>query len=139
MPDSSVFFALIRWLHLSSVATLIGGLLYARFVIAPSENFLGEEARVKLDEAAAAHFRPIVIAAIVCLVISGILNYLHKGGQTVTYHALFGIKILLALHVFAVAILIAQPGNKRRNRQMFGAAISGLTIILISNYLKFIA
>ena len=55
------------------------------------------------------------------------------------YHALFGLKILLALHVFAVAILIAQPGNTKRNRQMFGAAVSGLTVILISNYLKGIA
>jgi hypothetical protein len=48
-------------------------------------------------------------------------------------------KIVLALHVFAVSILIAQPGNKRRNRQMVGAIISGLTVILISNYLKGIA
>jgi uncharacterized membrane protein len=139
MPDSSAFFALIRWLHLSSVATLIGGLMYARFVIAPSESHLSEEARVTLDERAAAHFRPVAFGAIICLVVSGLLNYIRKGGQTPLYHALFGVKILLALHVFAVAILIAQPGNKRRNRQMFGAAVSGLTIILISGYLKFIA
>jgi putative copper export protein len=131
--------ALMRWLHLSSVATLVGGLLYARFVIAPSESFLPPDAHATLDDRAAAHFRPIVFTAMVCLVISGLFNYMTKPGHSVLYHALFGVKILLALHVFAVAILIAQPGNKRRNRQMFGAAISGLTIILISNYLKGIA
>ena len=131
--------ALMRWLHLSSVAALIGGILYARFVIAPSERFLPDDAHLTLDERAAAHFRPIVFAAITCLVISGLYNLLTHPGHSALYHALFGTKILLALHVFAVAILIAQPGNKRRNRQMFGAAISGLTVILISNYLKGIA
>jgi hypothetical protein len=59
-----------------------------------------------------------------------------KPGRSTLFHALFGIKILLALHVFSVSILIAQPGNKRRNRQMFGAAVSGLIILLIASYLK---
>lgn len=131
-----ILIPLMRWLHLSSVAALVGGILYARFVIAPSESFLPPDAHATLDERAAAHFRPVVFAAIVCLVCSGLFNYMIRPGHTPLYHALFGVKILLALHVFAVAILIAQPGNKRRNRQMFGAAISALTVILISNYLK---
>jgi uncharacterized membrane protein len=134
-----VLLTLMRWLHLSAMAALVGGVLYARFVIAPSENFLPGEARTKLDEAAAAHFRPVVWAAIVCLIVSGMFNYMLKSGHTVVYHVLFGLKILLALHIFAVAILIARPGNKKRNRLMFGAAVSGLTVILISNYLKFIS
>ena len=54
-------------------------------------------------------------------------------------HALFGLKILLVLHVFSVAILAAAPRNPRRARQLFGAAVSGLTIVLISAYLKGIA
>jgi hypothetical protein len=45
-------------------------------------------------------------------------------GRSSAYHILFGVKILLALHVFAVAILIAAPKNPRRARQMFGAAVS---------------
>lgn len=134
-----ILIPLMRWLHLSSVATLVGGILYARFVIAPSESFLPPDARVTLDERAAAHFRPVVFTAITCLVISGLFNYMTKPGHSVLYHALFGMKILLALHVFSVAILIAQPGNKRRNRQMLGASISALIIIMISNYLKGIA
>ena len=39
------------------------------------------------------------------LVLSGVYNYLSKPGHSVWYHALFGIKILLVLHVFSVAIL----------------------------------
>ena len=134
-----ILIPLMRWLHLSSVVTLVGGILYARFVIAPSESFLPVDAHITLVERAAAHFRPVVFGSIICLVISGLFNYIIKPGHTALFHALFGIKILLALHVFAVAILIAQPGNKRRNRQMFGAAVSGLTIILIAGFLKGIA
>ena len=130
---------LMRWVHLSSMATLLGGILYARFVMSPSEASLPPDSRVTLDERAAAHFRPVVFTAMAGLVVSGLFNYMTKPGHSMLYHALFGLKILLALHVFAVAILIAQPGNKRRNRQMFGAAISGLTVVLISNYLKGIA
>jgi hypothetical protein len=70
------------------------------------------------------------------LVLSGIYNFLIKPGHQPIYHMLFGVKILLVLHVFSVAILATAPKNPRRARQLFGAAISGLTIILISAYLK---
>ena len=73
------------------------------------------------------------------LVLSGLYNYLSKPGHSAWYHALFGVKILLVLHVFSVAILAAAPKNPRRARQLFGAAVSGLTIVLISAYLKGIA
>jgi hypothetical protein len=51
---------------------------------------------------------------------------------------LLGIKLLLVMHVFAVAILISRPHNPRRARMMAGAAISGLAIIAISAYLRHI-
>jgi competence protein ComGC len=57
----------------------------------------------------------------------------------VRYHAAFGVKMLLVLHVFSVAILVTAPNNPRRARQLLGAAVSGLAILLISAYLKGIA
>ena len=131
--------ALMRWVHISSAVTLIGGIVYARFVMIPAEASLSPDARTALDDSAAAHFRPVVFAAMAGLVLSGLYNYLSKPGHSVWYHALFGIKILLVLHVFSVAILAAAPKNPRRARQLFGAAVSGLTIVLISAYLKGIA
>jgi len=130
--------ALMRWVHISSAVTLVGGILYARFVMIPSVA-LSHDAPADLEEKAAAHFRPLVFAAMVGLVISGIFNYLSKPGHSVLYSSLFGVKILLALHVFSVAILVTAPKNPRRARQLFGAAISGLTIVLIAAYLKGIA
>ena len=128
--------AIMRWVHISSVVTLIGGILYSRFVMTPAAGSLSPGARSALDTSAAAHFRPVAFAAMAGLVLSGLFNFLAKPGHSSTYYILFGVKILLALHVFSVAILIAAPQNPRRARQMFGAAVSGLAIILLSAYLK---
>jgi uncharacterized membrane protein len=131
--------ALMRWVHISSVVTLLGGIAYARWVMIPAARSLSPDARTALDESAAKHFRPAVFAAMAGLVFSGIFNYLSKPGHSVLYHALFGVKMLLALHVFSMAILVTAPKNARRGRQLFGAAISGLAILLIAAYLKGIA
>jgi hypothetical protein len=128
--------AVMRWVHLSSVVTLIGGIFYARFVLTPAGLSLPPDARSTLDEGTSIGFRPVVFAAITGLVLSGIYNFLAKPGHSVLYHVLFGVKMLLALHVFSIAILATAPKNPRRARQLFGAAISGLTIVLISAYLK---
>src|SRR5664280_3622078 len=96
--------AIMRWVHLSSVVTRIGGIVYARLVMIPAARSLSPDARTALDESAAKHFRPAVFAAMAGLVISGIFNYVSKPGHSVRYHALFGIKMLLALHVFSMAI-----------------------------------
>jgi uncharacterized membrane protein len=130
--------ALMRWVHISSAVTLIGGIVYARFVMIPAEASLSPDARTALDDSAAAHFRPVVFAAMAGLVLSGLYNYLSKPGHSVWYHALFGVKILLVLHVFSVAILAAAPKSST-GAAVVGAAVSGLTIVLISAYLKGIA
>jgi hypothetical protein len=41
--------------------------------------------------------------------------------------------------VLSVTILATAPNNVRRGRQLFGAAISGSVIVLISAFLKGIA
>jgi uncharacterized BrkB/YihY/UPF0761 family membrane protein len=45
---------------------------------------------------------------------------------------LFGIKMLLALHVFVVTIIATKPNNDRRSRQLMGVVISGILILIIS-------
>jgi hypothetical protein len=57
-------------------------------------------------------------------------------GHTPTYHILLGVKLLLVMHVFAVAFLVTQPKNPRRARLMAGTVVSGLIIIAISAYLR---
>jgi uncharacterized membrane protein len=127
---------IMRWLHIASVVTLIGGILYWRLALTPAASGLAPETRDALAGNAASAFRPIAFVAMAFLLISGIYNILSAPGHSVLYHTLLGIKLLLVAHVFAVTILIVQPKNPRRTRMLTGVMISGLTIILISAYLR---
>jgi uncharacterized membrane protein len=60
---------------------------------------------MRVNDAASERFRGWVFAAIAVLLITGIYNYLHTGAHTPRYHILLGIKLLLALHVFASVLL----------------------------------
>jgi uncharacterized membrane protein len=131
--------ALMRWIHLLSVITLLGGVMFWRFVMDPSTKKISPEDHRELEEGAASHFRPIVFTIMGTLVVSGLYNFMIKPGHTFLYHMLFGIKMLLVLHVLSVVILATAPNNARRGRQLFGASISGLIIVAISAYLKGIA
>jgi putative copper export protein len=133
---SDALYVIMHWLHISSVAALVGGLLYARLAMSPASGTFAPEAREALSERAAAAFRPVVIAAIAGLLVSGMYNILSSPGHSVRYHIALGIKVLLAVHVFAVSLLIVRPNHPRRARLMTGALLSGFTIILISVYLR---
>ena len=86
----------------------------------------------------------MVYAAIAGLVVSGLYNFLTRTGHTRYFEMWFGIKVLLALHVFAGAILAVKSSNAtpqaetQRARRMTGVIITGLLVILISAYLRLI-
>ena len=130
---------IMRWMHLSSMATLLGGILYWRLVLAPASRALPADALAALGDKAAIIFRPLVWASIGGLLVSGIYRLLTAPGPPPIYHMIFGIKMLLALHVFAVAILIARPANPRRTRMLTGTVISGLLIVLLSAWLRYLS
>ena len=133
---SDALIVLMRWLHISSMATLVGGFLYSRMAITPAAQALTPDSREALGDRAAESFRPFALAAMVGLVLSGTYNLLATPGHTPRYHALLGVKLLLVLHVFAVTLLITRPANPRRARLTAGALVSGLAIVLISAYLR---
>jgi cytochrome bd-type quinol oxidase subunit 2 len=133
-----VLSVIMRWLHFSSLATLIGGILYGRLVLLPASAVLAPDEREALADRAAAAFRPFVVAAICGFILSGVYNILTHPGHRPIYHVLLGVKLLLVLHVFTNALLIVRPGNPHRARMMTSVAISGLAIIAISAYLAHI-
>jgi hypothetical protein len=117
---------------------LIGGMIFGRMVMAQAADGLAADSREGLMDRAALLYRPLVFTAMAALLISGSYNILANRGHTPLYHMVLGIKLLLVMHVFAVAVLITRPHNPRRPRMMAGAAISGLAIIAISGYLRHI-
>lgn len=133
---ADVINVVMRWLHIASVVTLIGGMLYASAIMAAAAGALAADAAQTLAEKAAARFRPLVWTTIAALVVSGVYNVVTTPGHSGRYKLLLVIKLLLVLHVFAAAALAVRPNNPRRFRQMKGAFISGLVIIAISAYLR---
>lgn len=133
---ADVLGVIVRWLHIASVVTLIGGMLYASMVMTVSAAGLPKDAAETFFNRAAARFRPLVWTAIIALVLSGAYNLITTPGHSPRYKLLFVLKLLLVLHVFSAALLAVRPNNPRRARQMTGAFLSGLIIILISAYLR---
>jgi hypothetical protein len=108
----------MRWLHLASIAVLLGGVFYAAAVVGDMSN----------------RFKPIAYVAMGGILISGFYNYLSKASFPPHYHMWFGIKMLLVLHVFSVVVVY-----KGKRRLLTGAAIAGAIIIGISEYLRWIS
>lgn len=127
---------LMRWLHITSVVTLIGGMLFARLVLVPAIASLPPAEQASIGDAMAARYRSLLYLAVIFLLGSGIYNFYMNLGRGPLYQALLGIKLLLVLHVFVVGILIVKPQNAKRARQMTGIVISGVIIIAISAVLR---
>src|SRR6266851_7735814 len=121
----------MRWIHITSVVTLIGGFIYARFALAPVLSTLGESEGGRLSRRVIESFRPLLYTVLVTVLGSGLYNYLNKASYPPHYHMWIGIKFLFVLHIFAVAILYTLPtsGPDKRTRSLTGIAISGLIVI----------
>jgi uncharacterized membrane protein len=126
----------MRWLHLASVATLIGGFFFGSLILRGAGKVLPPEAAASVSENAASRFRPWLWIAIAALTLSGLYNVVTMPGHTTRYHVVLAIKLLLVAHVFAAGLLAMRPQNPRRVRQMTGAFLSGFVVILLSAYLR---
>lgn len=123
----------MRAIHILSVITLLGGIIFWRFV-ADGDN--------TSSSGLAARWRTLAYASIGGVLLSGLYNFGYKMNSVAlprSYHAVFGIKFLLALHVFAVALLLTKETNTRRRRQLTGIAISGTVIVILSAILRYLS
>ncbi|MDZ4779216.1 MAG: hypothetical protein SGJ19_03080 [Planctomycetia bacterium] len=101
----------LRWIHILSAATTIGGVMLIRFALLPAADALLDDARRKLHDGVRARWKLVVHAAIGLLLLSGFLNFfmyslgMFPSGspESKLYNALFGVKALLAFGVFGLA------------------------------------
>ncbi len=100
-------------MHIASMALLIGGAAFLRLIVRPGIARSPEPDA--LVSRFAAGFKPLVFAAVVGIVGSGIFNLFARPGHTKFYHMLFGIKMLLAAHVFAAGFLMVKSGTSAEN------------------------
>ena len=130
------FNIVMRFLHIVSVVTLLGGFIAWRLAMIPATAPLGDDMRTRIGNAIAAAWRPVFFTAVGGILLSGIYNYMNKTGMPPAWHAVIGVKFLLVLHVFAVGFLVTGPNNAKRSRQLTGIVISGVVIVALSAVLR---
>jgi uncharacterized membrane protein len=135
---AAVLGVFMRWLHIVSAMTILGGFVYARYVIAPALAGYPAGEAATLSNRSVAQFRPILYTAIVTILISGLYNYLTKPAYPPHYHMVIGIKFLVVLHIFATSVLYTIPNANEGNRlrRLTALVISGAIVVLISADLR---
>lgn len=145
----------LRWAHILGAVIAIGGLAFARFGLLPALADFDEETRTKIHESIRRRWLPWVIGAITLLLVSGLANFLlfnslvkeqgWAGGtwmRQTSYHALFGVKFLLAMAVFYFASGLVGRGQGtqwiRDNRATWLTVTLGMAvgIVMLSGWMR---
>lgn len=150
---SQLYLAGLRWAHILAAMVAVGGLFYARFGLLPAMHVLDEESRQKLHEGIRKRWLPWVIGSITLLLASGLANFLlfndaaraWEDGtwmKETRYHALFGVKFLLALGVFYFASGLVGRGEgtawmrANRGKWLSVTLVLAVAIVMLSGWMR---
>jgi len=112
---------LFRWAHLGAATVLIGGAVFSRFILMPAASELPDDQHQALKERLRVRWAKFVHSGIGLLILSGFYNFFtqmkgHKGQME--YHALIGVKMLLAFAAFYLAsVLVGRSPRSARYRE----------------------
>jgi putative copper export protein len=133
-----------RWLHLLAAVAGVGGILFMLLALTPGLREAG--AAPEVADAVRRRFKPVAHASIGLLLLTGFYNYLwvaapklHGTSFAGSYHMVMGIKILLSLVLFTIAILLLAPMpamQAKRSQWLATNAILGLVILALAAYLR---
>jgi uncharacterized membrane protein len=138
---------ILRYMHILGAIALMGGTIFMRFGLSPTLVQLPDAERAKLHEQVRSFWAKFIHISIALLLISGITNlglaakYDFHGWP---YSMVGGIKMLLALPIFAIASLLAGRGNAAKKIQAnprlwlnINLALA-LSMVLIGGVLRFV-
>ncbi len=112
---------LFRWMHILPAIIAVGATIFMRVALVPALGELPDAERQRFHEAIRARWSKWVMGCITFLLISGFYNFFTLNARykfPPLYHPLFGIKVLLALGIFAIAsILSGRSSTAQRVRQ----------------------
>jgi uncharacterized membrane protein len=130
-----------RWIHILAAITAVGGTIFMRMALLPSVSELADDARKQLHAAVRGRWAKFVMGSIAFLIISGLYNiYVIEtqkkipAGDSGLYHALFGIKFLLAFGIFFIASALVgrSPAFERiRQKARFWLTLNMTLAILV--------
>lgn len=144
--DFEFFLAVLsRFVHVATAIVLVGGSVFTLLVLLPAGRQIDEGSHAQLLAAVIQRWKRYVHLGIVLFLISGIYNYmqaieLHPGDGP--YHAMMGIKMLLALVVFFIAAALVGRSAKlegvrrQRGKWLTALVLIALVIVAISGFLK---
>jgi len=138
----------MRWIHVLCAVAAGGGILFYWIVLAPAaRKALSPEQFTALREPMMRRLKMIIHPSIVLFLASGFYNYLVvlrplHDGQAI-YHALFGVKFLLAIAVFALAIVLTSTrrwSENLRNGKVGWLLLSlgVIAVVMVGGYMKLI-
>lgn len=135
---------LMQWLHLGGVIVGVGGVAFVRFILLRAAPALPPEQRGPFMAKVAGRFNPVLWTAIGVIALSGFYNMASslQAGVDARYQAVLGIKVLLALVLFAIAFLITLPFpalagiQKQRPRWLLVNLALAALIVLLSAALR---
>ena len=87
----NVYFALLDWIHLLAAVVWIGGIIFYVMILFPSSLVLDPPQRGKLMGAIMKRYAPITWAAIILLIVTGILINIERGIATISLSSTYGI------------------------------------------------
>jgi uncharacterized membrane protein len=134
-----------RIVHVLTAVTLVGGSIFTLWVLMPSVKVFSGDEHSRLADAIRGRWKRFIHGGIALFLITGFYNYfraipLHRGDGL--YHAMMGIKMLLALGVFFLAAAMvgrsARLESMRKNRATWlpVLVIVAVVIVAISGFLK---
>ncbi|MBI2165463.1 MAG: hypothetical protein HYU29_03545 [Chloroflexi bacterium] len=152
MTLSDGFLLVIRWLHALAAVAWVGGSLFYLMVLRPAIRRQAERAQ-ELSQAVAAEFRTLVDLCILVLLLTGAIlafDRLSRRYTDVNYVVVLGIKVALAIWMFALAWALRRPerylvysrpsetSSKSSPLRRVARLASGANLILILGILVFL-
>lgn len=113
----------LRFFHIMAAITAIGGAIFQYFALAPSLGEINDDnQRQQIRERIRNRWAKFVHISIALLLVTGAVNFvllaMPPKVEPMPYHALFGIKFLLALVIFFIAsVLVGKSEGFARMKQ----------------------
>ena len=109
MDTGLIIDVLLRWMHIFAAIAGVGGMIFQRVALVPAVAELPEDLRLRLHVAVRTRWARVVQGAILFLLVSGLVNFVGivRNYELVGYyHALFGVKFLVAFGIFFIASML---------------------------------
>lgn len=138
---------LMRWTHILSAIAMMGGAIFVGFILrGAAAEALDPAAREALIAAVRKRWKRAVMLLTTLLLVSGFYNYLmvtrFAHPDEPRYHMMFGIKFLLSLAVFTLAMFLVGSSGLGKRLQKNESTSLGLLIalatavVLVAGYMK---